>query len=125
MEMFNPPHPGEIVREDCLIPAGLSVTAGAKHLSLSRQSLSKLINGRNGISADMALRLEKAGWSTAEAWLRNQASYDLWQARKRDEVREEEKRKASLKKAAKKASATKRRRAKRLAAADAVVKRRA
>jgi addiction module HigA family antidote len=81
MEMFNPPHPGEIVREDCLIPAGLSVTDAAKHLGVSRQSMSELLNGRNGISADMALRLEKAGWSTAESWLRNQASYDLWQAR--------------------------------------------
>jgi len=86
MEMFNPPHPGEIVREDCLIPAGLSVTEAALRLGVSRQSMSELINGRNGVSADMALRLEKAGWSTALSWLRNQASYDLWQARNRDEA---------------------------------------
>jgi addiction module HigA family antidote len=86
MEMFNPPHPGEIVREDCLIPAGLSVTEAALRLGVSRQSMSELINGRNGLSADMALRLEKAGWSTAESWLRNQISYDLWQARNRDEA---------------------------------------
>jgi addiction module HigA family antidote len=85
MEMFNPPHPGEIIREDCLIPAGLSVTEAALRLGVSRQSVSELLNGRNGISADMALRLEKAGWSTAESWLRNQMSYDLWQARNRDE----------------------------------------
>ena len=68
MEMFNPPHPGEIIREDCLKPLKLSVTEAAKGLGVSRQSLSELLNGRNGISADMALRLEKAGWSTAESW---------------------------------------------------------
>ena len=81
MEMFEPPHPGEIVREDCLKPLGLTVTEAAKGLGVSRQSLSELLNGRNGISADMALRLEKAGWSTAESWLRNQMTYDLWRAR--------------------------------------------
>jgi antitoxin HigA-1 len=81
MEMFNPPHPGEIIREDCLAPAGLSVTEAAVRLGVSRQSVSELINGRNGISADMALRLEKAGWGPALSWLRNQVSYDLWQAR--------------------------------------------
>lgn len=81
MEMFNPPHPGEIIREDCLKPLGLTVTEAARGLGVSRQSLSELINGRNGVSADMAIRLEKAGWSTAESWLRNQLSYDLWRAR--------------------------------------------
>ncbi len=81
--MFDPPHPGEIVREDCLNPLGLTVTEAAKGLGVSRQSLSELLNGRNGISADMALRLEKAGWSTAESWLRNQMTYDLWHARQR------------------------------------------
>ena len=65
MEMFNPPHPGEILREDCIIPAGLSVTEAALRLGVSRQSMSELLNGRNGISADMALRLEKAGWGAA------------------------------------------------------------
>jgi addiction module HigA family antidote len=59
----------------------LSVTEAAKGLGVSRQSLSELLNGRNGISADMALRLEKAGWSTAESWLRNQLTYDLWHAK--------------------------------------------
>ena len=77
MEMFNPPHPGEIIREDCLKPLNLSVTAAAKGLGVSRQSLSELLNGRNGISADMSLRLEMAGWGTAESWLRNQVTYDL------------------------------------------------
>ena len=79
--MFNPPHPGETIREDCLAPLGLSVTAAAKWLGVSRQSLSELINGRNGISAEMALRLEKAGWSRAETWLGMQADYDLWQVK--------------------------------------------
>jgi antitoxin HigA-1 len=83
MEMFDPPHPGEIVREDCLAPLNLSVTAAAKWLGISRGSLSELLNGHNGISTDMAIRLEKAGWGTAESWLRNQLSYDLWQARRR------------------------------------------
>jgi len=81
MEMFNPPHPGEIIREDCLAPLGLPVTAAAKWLGVSRQSLSELLNGRNGVSADMAIRLEKAGWSKAETWLGVQTAYDLWQAR--------------------------------------------
>ena len=62
-------------------PLGLSVTDTAKGLDVSRQSLSELLNGRNGISADMALRLEKAGWGTAELWLRNQIAYDLWRAK--------------------------------------------
>jgi antitoxin HigA-1 len=118
MEMFNPPHPGEIVREDCLIPAGLSVTEAALRLGVSRQSMSELLNGRNGLSADMALRLEKAGWSTAESWLRNQVSYDLWQARNRDEApaprarlrahRKTSQPKSSAQKAAAKATAKKR-----------------
>lgn len=81
-QMHNPPHPGEIIREDCLKPLDLSVTAAAKGLGVSRQSLSELLNGRAGVSADMAIRLEKAGWSTAEAWLEVQAAYDLWQAKK-------------------------------------------
>jgi addiction module HigA family antidote len=86
MEMFNPPHPGEIVREDCMVPSGLSVTEAAMRLGVSRQTVSELINGRNGISAEMALKLEKAGWGDALSWLRNQVSYDLWQARNREEA---------------------------------------
>jgi addiction module HigA family antidote len=81
MEMFNPPHPGEIIREDCLAPLGLSVTAAAKWLGVSRQSLSELLNGRNGVSAELAIRLEKAGWSRAETWLGVQTANGLWQAR--------------------------------------------
>jgi addiction module HigA family antidote len=81
MEMFDPPHPGESIREDCIKAVGLTVTAAAAELGISRQSLSEILNGHNGVSADMALRLEEKGWDSAEGWLRNQASYDLWQAR--------------------------------------------
>jgi addiction module HigA family antidote len=82
MEMFNPAHPGEIILEDCLEPLGLglTVTAAAEWLGISRQSLSEVLNGHNGVSADMAIRLEQAGWSTAETWLGVQTAYDLWQA---------------------------------------------
>jgi addiction module HigA family antidote len=83
MEMFNPPHPGEIIREDCLKPLGLSVTAAAKWLGISRVTLSELLNGHNGITAEMAIRLEKAGWGSAVSWMRNQATYDLWHAKRR------------------------------------------
>jgi len=83
MKMHNPPHPGKIIREDCLKPLGLSVTAAAEWLGVSRQSLSELLNGRNGVSAEMAIRLEKAGWSNAETWLGVQAAHDLWHAKQR------------------------------------------
>jgi antitoxin HigA-1 len=86
MEMYNPPHPGEIIREDCLGPLGLSVTAAAEWLGISRQSLSEVLNGHNGVSAEMAIRLEKAGWSAAETWLGVQSAYDLWQAKQRSET---------------------------------------
>jgi antitoxin HigA-1 len=72
MEMFNPPHPGEIIREDCLKRLDLSVTAAAKRLGVSRVTLSELLNGHNGVTAEMAIRLEKAGWGSTESWLRNQ-----------------------------------------------------
>lgn len=86
MEMHNPPHPGEALREDCLVPLGLSVTKAAKWLGVARPTLSELLNGRAGVSPEMAIRLEQAGWGVAEGWLRNQASYDLWQARQRSTV---------------------------------------
>jgi addiction module HigA family antidote len=83
MDMHDPPHPGEILREDCLRPLGVTVTAAAKGLGVSRGSLSELLNGRNGVSPEMAIRLELARWGAAESWLRNQLSYDLWRARQR------------------------------------------
>jgi addiction module HigA family antidote len=77
MPMKNPPHPGRIVREECLQPLGLSVTAGAKVLGVSRQALNNLVNGRAGISPEMAIRLAKAFGSSAQTWLRMQSNYDL------------------------------------------------
>ncbi len=82
MPMKNPAHPGRIVRNACLEPLGLSVTAGAKVLGVTRQTLTKIVNGKSGISAEMAIRLAKAFGSTAETWVRMQASYDLAQALK-------------------------------------------
>ncbi len=83
MEMFNPAHPGEIIREDCLKPLGVSVTEAAEGLGVTRKALSELLYGHSGGSPEMALRLEKAGWSTADHWLAMQMQYDLSQAKKR------------------------------------------
>jgi addiction module HigA family antidote len=80
--MKNPIHPGRIVRHDCLEPLGLSVTQGAKVLGVTRQALNNVVNGKAGISSEMAIRLAKAFGSTAETWLRMQVNYDLAQARK-------------------------------------------
>ena len=88
MPMKNPPHPGHSIKDACLDPLGLSVTDGAKVLGVARHTLSRVINGQAGISPEMAIRLEKAGWSNADHWLRVQAAYDLAQARRRqDEIR--------------------------------------
>jgi addiction module HigA family antidote len=78
----NPVHPGRIVRHDCLEPLGLSVTAGAKILGVTRQTLTKIVNGKSGISPEMAIRLTKAFGSTEETWLRMQLACDLAAARK-------------------------------------------
>ena len=86
MIMHDPPHPGEIIREDCLAPLHLTVTAAAEWLGVSRQSLSELLNGHNGLSAEMAIRLEKAGWSNAETWLGVQLAHDLWRAQQRSDA---------------------------------------
>ncbi len=75
MEMYNPPHPGEVIRESCLDPLGLTVTAAG--LGVSRKALSELLNGKAGISPTMAIRLEKAFGGSAESWLRQQMQYDL------------------------------------------------
>ncbi|MFQ6016559.1 MAG: HigA family addiction module antitoxin [Kiloniellaceae bacterium] len=82
--MKNPPHPGRAIKYDCLEPLGLTVTEAAKVLGIARPTLSNVINGRAGISPEMAIRLEKAFGSTADAWLRMQAAYDLAQARRRE-----------------------------------------
>jgi antitoxin HigA-1 len=83
MAMRNPPHPGGIIRRQCLEPLGLSVTAAAKGLAVTRQALSDLVNERAGVSVDMAIRLAKAFGSSPETWLGLQMAYDLWQARRR------------------------------------------
>jgi antitoxin HigA-1 len=77
MPMKNPTHPGLVVRHDCLDALGLSVTAGAKALGVTRQTLNNLVNGKSGVSPEMAIRLSKAFGSTPETWLRMQVAYDL------------------------------------------------
>ena len=83
MPMANPCHPGEIVKYECLEPLGLTVTKAANGLGVTRQALSNVINGRAGVSVDMAIRFSKAFGSTPETWLGMQMAYDLWQARDR------------------------------------------
>ena len=83
MHMHNPSPVGEIIREDYLKPLGLTVTSTAEGLGVTRKALSALLNGHSGLSPDMAIRLEKAGWSTADHWLRIQMQRDLWDARQR------------------------------------------
>ncbi|MGI9212751.1 MAG: HigA family addiction module antitoxin [Methylococcaceae bacterium] len=80
--MMNPPHPGELLREDVIIALGLSVTETANRLGMSRVALSRVLNGRAAVSPDLALRLEMAGVSTARAWLAMQVNYDLAQAKR-------------------------------------------
>lgn len=75
--MKSPPHPGLSVRHDCLEPLGLTVTEAAKRLGVSRKQLSGIVNGRAGISPEMAIRLDKAFGGGAGTWLRLQAAYDL------------------------------------------------
>ena len=81
--MHDPPHPGGIVRRQCLEPLGLTVKRAARGLGVTRQALSEVLNGRTGVSVDMAIRLSKAFGSTPETWLGMQMAYDLWQARDR------------------------------------------
>jgi addiction module HigA family antidote len=82
--MKHPIHPGQIVRHDCLEPLGLSVTAGAKVLGVTRQALNNIVNGKSGISPEMAIRLTKAFGGAEETWLRMQLAYDLAAARKNE-----------------------------------------
>ena len=81
MQMYNPPHPGEIIKELCLEPLDLTVTRAAEALGVSRKTLSAIVNGRAGISPEMAIRLSMAFDTSAESWLNQQMQYDLWQAR--------------------------------------------
>ena len=83
MTMHNPPHPGGIVKRQCLEPLGLSMTKAAEGLGVTRQALSDLVNEKAGVSIDMAIRLSKAFGSTPETWLGMQTAWDLWQARDR------------------------------------------
>ncbi len=81
--MKNPPHPGELLREDVLRPLGIEVTDAAHRLGISRTTLSRVINGRSGISPDLAIRLERAGVSTARFWMTLQTNYELASAEQR------------------------------------------
>ena len=81
--MHDPAHPGEVVRETCLKPLGLTVSAAAAALGVTRKALSGLLTGQNRVSPDMAIRLEQVFGSRADAWLRMQMQRDLWEARQR------------------------------------------
>ena len=83
MRMHNPPHPGEIIRKLCLEPLKLSVTDAGDALGVSRKTLSALLNGRAGISPEMAVRLSIAFGTSSESWMNQQTQYDLWHAEKR------------------------------------------
>ena len=82
MRMKNPPHPGRVVRQECLEPLGLTVTQAARLLGVTRQALNNLVNGRAGISPEMSIRLSKAFGSSPEVWLGMQLEYDLAEAEK-------------------------------------------
>lgn len=80
--MKNPPHPGRIIRQECIEPLGLTVTDAAERLGVTRQALNNLINGKSGVSPEMSIRLSKAFGSTPDVWLGLQMEYDLAQAEK-------------------------------------------
>jgi addiction module HigA family antidote len=80
MPMKHPPHPGEVIRDLCIEPLGLTITAAAAGLGVSRKALSELLNGHTNISPEMAIRLSKGFGGTAESWLRQQMLYNLAQA---------------------------------------------
>jgi addiction module HigA family antidote len=84
-QRHNPPHAGEVLKEDVIAALGLSVTEAADRLAMSRAALSRVLNGKAGISPDLAIRLEQAGVSTARSWMGMQANYDLWQAMQRQQ----------------------------------------
>jgi len=80
MLMHNPPHPGLVIKELCLDPLGVTVTDAAKALGVSRKTLSSIVNGKAGISPEMAVRLSIAFNTSSESWMNQQSQYDLWQA---------------------------------------------
>ncbi len=82
MLMHNPPHPGEVLKELCIEPLGITVTDAAKGLGISRKTLSSILNGKAGISPEMAVRLSIAFNTSSESWLNQQSQYDLWEAEK-------------------------------------------
>ncbi|MCW5696149.1 MAG: HigA family addiction module antidote protein [Bauldia sp.] len=84
MRMKNPPHPGRIVREDCLPELNLTIGKAAEALGVSRQTLDKIVNERGSVTPDMAIRFEKVFGSSADTWLAMQTAYDLAQARERE-----------------------------------------
>ncbi|MDD2932279.1 MAG: HigA family addiction module antitoxin [Methylotenera sp.] len=86
-KMHNPPHPGEMLKEDVLPALGLTVTEAAEQLGVARVTLSRMINGHAAISADMAIRLSQWLGGTAEIWLRLQLQYDLWHAEKNSKIK--------------------------------------
>jgi antitoxin HigA-1 len=88
MRMHNPPHPGEILREFCIEPLGVTVTEAARALNVTRKTLSTLLNGRAGISPEMALRLHRVFGRTPEGWMRLQLQYDLWKTEQTLDVSE-------------------------------------
>jgi addiction module HigA family antidote len=81
MTMYNPPHPGEIIREFCVEPLNINVTEAAKALGVTRKTFSALLNGRAGINPEMALRLSKVFGRSPEGWLKLQLQYDLWKTK--------------------------------------------
>ncbi len=84
MFMKNPPHPGLSIKQNCLEPLGLSLTEASEMLGVARHSLSRVLNGDSAISPEMAIRLEKDGWSNADFWLRRQSAFELSQVRERE-----------------------------------------
>ena len=86
MGMLNPPHPGRSLKRDCIDYLNLTITEAAERLGVTRltvSTVSKVVNQRSGISSELAIRLDKMGWGTADSWLAMQQAYDLAQARKK------------------------------------------
>ena len=88
MRMHNPPHPGEIIRKFCVEPLNLTITDAAKALGVTRKTLSTLLNGRAGVSPEMAIRLSRVFGRTPEGWLRLQLQFDLWKAEQSIDVKD-------------------------------------